>query len=283
MIITLTQQISELNETLADLKSAGVSSCDVAIICGSGLSDIADEFYKPEENFSTASLRHWPITSVEGHYGKWLSYRLKNGKNLAILQGRGHLYEGNTPYRATYPIRILHKLGCKVVIITSACGSLNPDFEPNTIMLHRDFINFTNMNPFNGIEFPLNTSRFPDMTNPYDLTLTNQLADYIKSQQVTVNFGTHVQVLGPTFETKGEVKMLQIVGGDVVSMSSVIEVMVAHALRLKTIGLSLVTNYGTGIATANHCHSNVLNVAKNLSHKIGNAFSQWIDSIEMII
>lgn len=281
MIISLTQQQTELTETLTELKAVGVSFCDVGIICGSGISDIVKEFGLPKVDFSTKLLPHWPSTTVEGHYGRWQYFALKNGLLLSIIQGRGHLYEGNDPYRATYPIRVLGELGCKLVIITSACGSLNPEFKPNSVMLHKDFINFTNANPLCGVEIPQGQPRFPDMTHPYDEELTKQLGQILSEYKIIVNYGTHVQVLGPSFETKAEILMLSRLGGDVVSMSSAIEVIVAHTIGIKVIGISVITNYGTGLGILEHQHDTVLYRAKNVSVKLGKGLKRFLESIKI--
>lgn len=279
MIVSLNQQNQELFETLAELDAVGVSSCDIGIICGSGISDITKEFGLPKQDFSTNLLPHWPLTSVEGHYGRWQTFKTGSGSNLSIIQGRGHLYEGNDPYRATYPIRVLAKLGCKLVIITSACGSLNKALKPNSVMLHSDFINFTNMNPLMGVEISSLEPRFPDMTTPYNAELTAGLAKSLRDYKITVNSGTHIQVLGPTFETKAEVSMLHRLGGDVVSMSSVIEVIVAHTIGIGVIGLSVITNYGTGLTDKEHCHNAVLTTAQGLTVKLGKGIRKFLDNI----
>ena len=159
------------------------------------------------------------------------------------MQGRFHFYEGYSMKEVTFPVRVMYELGIKTLFVSNASGGMNPQFKIGDLMIITDHINFFPEHPLRGKNFPTGP-RFPDMHEPYDLSLV-RLADKIAQEKnIKVQHGVYVGVQGPTFETPAEYKMYRIFGGDAVGMSTVPEVIVAHHCGIRTFGISVITDLG---------------------------------------
>ena len=210
---------------------------EVFLISGSGLSELASE---PIASLPYENIPGFPRASVEGH-GNELILQEVGGKLVLAMSGRLHLYEGHTPQAVTFPVRLARAIGINTLIITNAAGGLNPDFKAGDIMLIEDHINLIGANPLTGPNDPHGT-RVPDMSEPYSADLRD-LAQTVSTQNgLKIQAGVYVGIGGPSLETNAEYRMLRIMGGDTVGMSTVPEVIVAVHAGMKVLGFSVVTD-----------------------------------------
>jgi purine-nucleoside phosphorylase len=187
----------------------------------------------------------YPVSTVIGHAGQLVLGTL-SGKKVVVMQGRIHYYEGYPMSRIAMPIRVLHALGAKTMIVTNACGGLNPAFSPGDVMLIIDHINAMGANPLRGPNDDSIGPRFPDMTNAYDPELQALALEVAGRLDLPLRQGVYVALAGPNYETKAERRYLRIIGGDAVGMSTVPEVLVANHAGMRVLGFSAVTNIATG-------------------------------------
>jgi len=227
----------------------------VGIILGSGLGGIAQAIEQPVR-IPFKEVPGFPSPTVIGHAGELIAGRLE-GKPVLALSGRFHMYEGHDAALAGFPVRVLHALGVRTLIVSNAAGGVRASFAPGTVMLLRDHVNLMFRNPLVG---PVEQGdvRFPDMSEPYDAELRGIAHDVAKAQQMTLEEGVYFGLLGPAYETRAEVQMLARLGADAVGMSTVPEVIVARALGLRVLGFSCITNLACGLAAAPITHQEVL-------------------------
>ena len=231
----------KIKETASWLKDRMTTSPKTCIVLGTGLGQLANEITDCYE-FPYASIPNFPVSTVEGHAGKLIFGKL-GGIDIMAMQGRFHFYEGYSMKEVTFPVRIMYELGITTLFVSNASGGMNPKFSIGDIMVITDHINFFPEHPLNGPNFPTGP-RFPDMHEPYDLSLV-AMADAIAAERgIKLQHGVYVGVQGPTFETPTEYRMYRILGGDAVGMSTVPEVIVAHHCGIRTFGLSIITDLG---------------------------------------
>jgi purine-nucleoside phosphorylase len=229
------------------------------IVLGSGLGGltraVADAVVVP-----FADIPGFPAATVAGHAGQLLLGSLE-GVPVALLAGRLHLYEGHTPAVAGFPVRVLHALGAPIYLASNAAGGINRSFHPGDLMLIADHINLMFRNPLHG---PVQTgdTRFPDMAEPYDPALRARLRAVGQSLGIELKDGVYMGLLGPTYETPAEVRMLEKFGADAVGMSTVPEVVVAQALGMRAVAISLITNPAAGLSPEPLDHREVLEVGR---------------------
>jgi purine-nucleoside phosphorylase len=233
----------------------GGSAPAAAIILGSGLGRLADRIVD-RAVVSYESIPGFPSPTVIGHSGAVVAGIL-GGRRVIALSGRFHMYEGHEASLAGFPVRVLHELGARTLIVTNAAGGVRRTFSPGDIMMIRDHINLMFRNPLIG-PVEAGEERFPDMSEPYAHTLQQVARDVAKAQSLTLQEGVYAALLGPTYETPAEVKMLAFLGADAVGMSTVPEVLVARARGMRVLGLSCITNLASGISTAPITHAEVL-------------------------
>lgn len=213
---------------------------EIAIVLGTGLGGLANEI-DVEASVSYAEIPGFPLSTVESHAGRLLIGTL-GGKKVVAMQGRFHRYEGYTLQQVTFPVRVLHALGAQTLIVSNACGGMNPWWQAGDLMLIGDHINFLGDNPLIGVNDDRLGARFPDMSAPYDESL-RELARAVAAEQRTVlREGVYVAVSGPNLETRAEYRMLRALGADVVGMSTVPEVIVALHAGMRVLGLSIITD-----------------------------------------
>jgi len=198
---------------------------------------------------------------------------------VLAIQGRVHYYEGYSLAEVTYPIHLLANLGIKILILTTACGTLNPDFRPGDLMLMTDQINFGFNNPLIGRPEDQLGPRFPDMSRPFDKDLI-ELAEKV-GMRLNMRFkkGVFCWMTGPAYETAAEVRMLRKLGGDAVSMSTAPEVIVARQRHLRVLGISLITNLSTGLSDAKLTHQEVTDVAQQAGAQLGILLREFLKSL----
>jgi xanthosine phosphorylase len=258
--------ISQLMETFSFIKQyIGSFSPKIAIVLGSGL-DILTKQIEADITLSYSELPGFAGYRVCG--GAFLFGRL-NGIPVVCLLGRPHYYEGNTNIAMQMPMRILKLLGCEVVILTNAAGSLRKEVQPGNLVVISDHINFQFRNPLVGANDEQFGPRFPSLQNAYDKDLRELFLRTAAEHHMTLTEGVYLATLGPSYETPAEIKAFKILGADVVGMSTVSEVIVARHCGLKVLVISTITNMASGMTDECLTHENVLKVAKNATQKLG--------------
>jgi purine-nucleoside phosphorylase len=237
---------------------------DVAIILGSGLGAFAETF-DDKCAVSTSDLPGYPVSTVPGHAGKIVTGMVGKVRVLAF-QGRIHQYEGYAPSEVVIPVRLAHKLGAKILIVTNASGAMTRRFAPGDLLLIDDHINLQFRNPMRG---PLvaGDARWPDCGYAYDRELSALAERVALKQGISLKRGVLAGMLGPTYETPAETRMLAKLGADAGCMSTVPEVICAAALGLRVLGISCVTNWAAGINDAPLDHEDVQKVAAEASER----------------
>jgi purine-nucleoside phosphorylase len=230
----------QLEESTDYLKSKGFDAPEIGIVLGTGLGRLVDEL----ENTIEAHYNHipfFPLATVEFHSGK-LIYGTFQEKKVVVMQGRFHRYEGYDLIDVTYPIRVMHQLGIKKLLISNASGAINLSMKKGDMMLIEDHINLQGSSPLafkNVSEFG---SRFTDMSNPYDTEMREKLIAIAEKENITLKQGVYVSVVGPQLETRAEYRMLKLLGADAVGMSTVPEIIVANHLDLPVVAISVITD-----------------------------------------
>jgi purine-nucleoside phosphorylase len=237
-----------------------------AIITGSGLSESLPELTNklaiPYKN-----IPGFPTTTVKGHKGE-LVFGLYKGKEVVIMRGRFHFYEGHKMNFIAMPIRILAFLGVKNLIVTAAVGSLHKGIKPGELVLLNDHINMMGDHPLIGNYDEAFGAMFPDMSNPYNKDLLKFASQAVKKLKIKAKIGVYFAVSGPTYETAREVKSYRMLGGDVVGMSVVPEVIAARQMKINVLGIAWVSNFTTGISKKIIEHAEVIELGKKVSVKI---------------
>lgn len=243
-----------LKEAVDCLRSRIGEARRLAVILGSGLGSFAENL--PGETVPFKAIPHWPVTSVPGHRGR-LIHGILEGFPLILVQGRAHVYEGYSAQEVAFPVRVLAGLGIEVLILTNAAGSLNPMIRPGDIMLIEDHINLMSDNPLIGSSPEQTRIRFPDMSNVYDPEFIELAKEASQETGIPLRQGILLATSGPNYETPAEVRMMRILGGDAVCMSTVPEAIVASQLGLRVLGLSCITNAAAGMEGSRLSHEDV--------------------------
>jgi purine-nucleoside phosphorylase len=232
--------LEQLNEAYEHIRKQISGEPEIGIILGTGLGKLVDEI-KIEKTIPYNFIPHFPISTVESHFGK-LIFGTIGDQKIVAMQGRFHFYEGYNMQQITFPLRVLKMLGIKTLFISNAAGGMNLDYKKGDLMIIDDHINLQGHNPLIGPNRAEFGPRFPDMSQPYDKDLIQKALEYGKSQNFRVHTGVYVAVTGPQLETRAEYRFLRMIGGDAVGMSTVPEVIVAHHMGLKTFAMSVITD-----------------------------------------
>lgn len=231
-------------QAIADLLGGAPVAPDLVVL-GSGLGRFGENLTVTHE-IPYHAVPHFPHATVSGHAGRLLFGHLGD-RPMVCMRGRMHYYEGYEGHRIAVPIRALHRLGVRRMFVTNAAGGINPAFRPGDLMRIDDHINLTGRNPLVGPNDDALGPRFPDMSRAWDPALGEHLEEAASATGVTLQRGIYVQVLGPSFETPAEIRMLAHLGADAVGMSTVPECIVARHLGMRVAGISLITNYAAGL------------------------------------
>jgi purine-nucleoside phosphorylase len=232
--------IKKIEEAVAFIRSKGADAPQVGIVLGTGLGNLALQI-EAEQTIDYSSIPHFPVSTVESHSGK-LIYGTLNGKKVLAMQGRFHYYEGYSGEEITFPIRVMKLLGVEKLLISNAAGTVNPDFKKGTLMLIDDHINMLPDNPLRGKNIDKLGPRFPDMSQPYDVTMNTLLKEIAREKGITLHEGVYTPVAGPNLETRAEYRYLRRIGSDAVGMSTVPEVIVANHMGLPCVAISVLTD-----------------------------------------
>jgi purine-nucleoside phosphorylase len=207
---------------------------------GTGLGSVAGHIHA-EATIDYASIPHFPRSTAIGHTGQLVCGHL-DGAAIVAMEGRFHAYEGYSFAQITFPVRVMRALGAELLIVSNACGGMNPQFTQGDIMVIEDHINLMNGNPLFGVNDDRLGPRFPDMIAPYDRKLIDRALEIARQENFAAHKGVYVAVAGPNLETRAEYRFLRLIGADVVGMSTVPEVLVAVHAGMRVLGLSIVTD-----------------------------------------
>ncbi|MEP7175081.1 MAG: purine-nucleoside phosphorylase [Gemmatimonadales bacterium] len=239
--MTVTTPLYDRIATAADaVRGRSALVPEVGIVLGTGLGGLAREI-AVEAEVPYGEIPGFPLSTVETHAGKLLLGRL-GGRPVVAMQGRFHRYEGYDLQQITFPVRVLHALGARTLVVSNACGGMNPLWGPGDLVLLSDHINLLGDNPLVGPNDERLGSRFPDMSAPYDPELRALARAIALELGIVLREGVYVAVPGPNLETRAEYRMLRALGADVVGMSTVPEVIVAGHQGMRTVGISIITD-----------------------------------------
>jgi purine-nucleoside phosphorylase len=236
----MTKLISNINETLEVIRKFTLEKYPIGIILGTGLGGLVKEI-EVKHQINYEDLPHFPISTVESHHGK-LIFGTINGKNVVAMQGRFHYYEGYSMQQITYPVRVMKFLGVETLLVSNACGGMNPQYQRGDVMIMADHINMLGDNPLIGKNEDELGPRFPDMSEPYNYELIELAENIAFENKIKVQKGVYVAVPGPNLETRAEYRFLRATGADVVGMSTIPENIVANHMGMKVLGISIVTD-----------------------------------------
>jgi purine-nucleoside phosphorylase len=251
----------------------GVKAPVAAIVLGSGLGALADRL-SHARRVPYGEIPGFHAPGVEGHRGELLCGAL-GGREVLLLAGRFHMYEGHSAQVAAFPVRVVHALGAKVLFVSNAAGGIRRDFTPGTLMMITDHLNLQFRNPLEGLVEP-GDLRFPDMSAPYAPRLQALLDAAAADGGLTLGRGVYAGLLGPTYETPAEVRMLATLGADAVGMSTVPETIVARAMGMEVAGVSCITNPAAGISEAPLNHAEVMEEGRKAADAFCGLVERWV-------
>jgi purine-nucleoside phosphorylase len=274
----LNQLSSPIRETVFFLKDRLKNlKIDFMIVLGSGLSSVLSDVEKID-SIPYHEIPNINKSKVTGHKST-LDILKHEGKTIAVLRGRTHVYRRNTPSETVRLIRALALLGVKTSILTNASGSTRKDFAPGDIIIVKDHIKLSDKTPLTDVEGSSIGESFIDMTNAYSPNLQTKLEESFKENKIEVKKGVYMYMHGPSYETASEVKMIKTLGADVVGMSTVFETIAMRQLGVEVAGLSIVTNYGTGVVKEKIAHDKVTEIGSIASKKLDLIFKSFIKKL----
>ncbi|NML68263.1 purine-nucleoside phosphorylase [Chryseobacterium sp. RP-3-3] len=251
--------LEKIKQTADFIKAIIKETPDFAIILGSGLGKLQDEV-KAIHILEYPEIPNFPQTTVVGHGGK-LIYGILEGKKVLMMSGRFHYYEGHSMETVTFPIRVFHLLGIKNLILSNACGGVNPAYRVADIVILKDHINMMPEHPLRGKNIESFGPRFVDMSEPYNKKMIKVAEKAASENNIKIHQGVYVALQGPTFETPAEYGMIKAMGGDMVGMSTVPEVIVAKHMGMDAFCISVITDLGGPDIAFAVSHEEVLNAA----------------------
>ncbi|EMT47290.1 purine-nucleoside phosphorylase [Anoxybacillus flavithermus] len=234
----------------------------IGLILGSGLGVLADEIEQAIK-IPYSDIPNFPVSTVEGHAGQ-LVYGQLEGATVVVMQGRFHYYEGYSFDKVTFPVRVMKALGVEQLVVTNAAGGVNESFEPGDLMIISDHINNMGGNPLIGPNDSSLGVRFPDMTEAYSKRLRQLAKDVANEIGLRVREGVYVANTGPAYETPAEIRMIRMMGGDAVGMSTVPEVIVARHAGMEVLGISCISNMAAGILDQPLTHDEVIETTEKV-------------------
>lgn len=248
---------------------------EIGIILGSGLGELADEYC--DYAIPYAEIPNFIKSNVKGHKGR-LVFAEAQDKKIVMMQGRNHFYEGHSMQEITYPVKVMKALGVKTLILTNAAGAVNESFRPSDLMLITDHINFMGSNPLIG---PNDTQgeRFPDMTEIYKKSLIDLAEKCAKKIGIEVQKGVYWANSGPSYETPAEIKMIRMLGGDAVGMSTVPEAIVANYCGMNVLGISCISNAASSVSGEKLSHEEVIDTTNKAKAKFKSLILQVIKNV----
>lgn len=268
------ENMQTLHETVNFIRQKISGDAPVAIILGSGLGNLSNDI-KTEFEISYNDIPHFPVSTVEGHKGRLIFGEL-GGKKVWVMAGRFHYYEGYTAQQVSYPVRVLRLLGVQTLLLSNAAGGVNADFKVGDLMIVNDHISLFTENPLIGRNEASLGTRFPDMSEPYCKELICKVLEIAKQNDIELKQGVYVGVTGPTFETRAEYKLIHVLGGDAVGMSTVQETIAGVHCGMKIFAMSVITDIGIREEANKITHEEVLQAAKDAEPKLTLLFTELV-------
>jgi purine-nucleoside phosphorylase len=234
--------LQQIQDAASFIQKLHPSVVPIGIILGTGLGSLGNQI-EVELEIDYKDIPHFPLSTVESHSGK-LIFGTLSGKKVVAMKGRFHYYEGYSMKEVTLPVRVMKKLGVSTLLVSNACGGLNPLQEVGDVMIISDHINMFSENPLRGQNYEELGPRFPDMSDTYSVDLMEKALNIAESHGIKIHRGVYVGVEGPNLETPAEYRYFRIIGGDAVGMSTVPEVLVARHAGMEVFGISAITDLG---------------------------------------
>jgi purine-nucleoside phosphorylase len=271
------EHYQQLLEAAAFLKPYAAQQPRIGIILGSGLGNFVEEI-QVEHAIDYNAIPHFPVSTVVGHKGKLVFGRIA-GKPVIAMAGRFHLYEGYSSEAVVFPIRVMRMLGVDTLLLSNAAGGVRPGFKVGDLMVITDHISFATKNPLIGKNDDRLGPRFPDMSEPYKKELIQKARDVARQHNITLREGVYFVVTGPTFETRAEYKLIHVLGGDAVGMSTVPEVIAAIHMGITCFAMSVITDIGIREEDNVITHEEVLAAAKAAEPHFATIFRELIRTL----
>ena len=266
-----------MEETLKYIQSIiGDFKPEIGVILGSGLGELADEYCDIAISYN--DIPNFIKSTVKGHKGR-LVFAQISGKNVVMMQGRNHFYEGHTMQEITYPIKVMKKLGVKNLILTNAAGGVNESFSAGDLMIITDHINNMGSNPLIGKNDDTLGERFPDMTDVYKLDLIELAQKCAQYLNIDIQKGVYIANSGPSYETPAEIRMARLLGADAVGMSTVPEAIVANYCGMQVLVISCISNAASSSGGAALSHEEVIAATDKAKHKFKQLVVKIIEQI----
>jgi purine-nucleoside phosphorylase len=257
--------LTDLGEAVRFVQSKIALRPAIGLVLGSGLGAFARSLEKATA-IPYGEIKHFPVSTAVGHSGE-LVVGHAQGVPVAVMSGRAHYYEGYTMPEVVFPVRVLGRMGVKILILTNAAGSVNVNYKPGELMVIADHINLMGANPMIGPNEEQLGQRFFDMSEAYDPHLREIAEKACWKAGVTVRKGVYLALSGPSYETPAEIRMLRTLGADAVGMSTVPEVIAARHMGIRVLGISCITNMAAGVTKKPLDHREVLEVGEKV--KVG--------------
>ncbi|MEH7095088.1 purine-nucleoside phosphorylase [Neobacillus vireti] len=254
--------IESIHNAANFLKEKYQTTPKLGLILGSGLGVLADDIVNPVK-IPYNQIPDFPVSTVEGHAGQLVFGQL-NGVEVVAMQGRFHFYEGYSMDKVTFPVRVMKEMGVEMLIVTNAAGGVNESFSPGDLMIITDHINNMGTNPLVGPNDANLGVRFPDLSEAYSKELRKMARDIADRLKLNVKEGVYFGNPGPVYETPAEIRMVRILGGDAVGMSTVPEVIVARHSGMKVLGISCISNMAAGILDQPLTHDEVMETTEKV-------------------
>jgi len=269
--------LTKIKEAKEFIESKSKINPQIGIILGTGLGGLTEEI-ENKDTLPYSNIPHFPVSTAPGHKGNLILGKL-SGKQIVVMQGRFHFYEGYSLEEITFPIRVMKFLGAKVLIESNAAGGMNPNFKAGDLMVITDHINLTGYNPLIGPNDERLGSRFPDMSEPYDKRLIKLVRKVALEEEIEIHQGVYVGVTGPNFETRAEYRFLRLIGADAVGMSTIFEVIVGRHSNLRVLGISCISDECFPDALKPVNFLKVIQVAKKAEPKMSKLVKKVVEKI----
>ena len=249
---------------------------EIGVILGSGLGELADEHCDIAIDY--AQIPNFSKSTIQGHKGRLVFARI-NGKNVVMMQGRSHFYEGYSMAEITYPVKVLKELGVKKLILTNAAGAVNESYKPSDLMLITDHINLMGTNPLIGENDDKMGERFPDMSEIYKRYLIETAEKCAQRLNIELQHGVYLANTGPSYETPAEIRMARLLGADAIGMSTVPEAIVANYCGINVLGISCISNAASSGSDSKLSHEEVIETTNKAKSKFKKLILEIIKSI----
>ena len=269
--------LSKINTAVSFIQHLYATKPQVGIVLGSGLGSFTSEIVV-EKEILYSDIPHFPISTVEGHSGKLIFGEL-GGKKVVAMAGRFHFYEGYGTDEVVFPIRVMKFLGIETLLVSNAAGGTNKHWKVGDLMIIKDHISQFTPNPLVGKNLTEFGPRFPDMSEPYKKVLIDKAKQIAATKNIFLREGVYFGVTGPTFETRAEYKMIELLGGDAVGMRTVQEVIAAVHMGLPVFAMSVITDIGIRDEENTITHDEVLQAAKDAEPKLTYIFAALIEQL----